>query len=95
MRRIPSIIPSSELPVRDWKRGGNSDSKISPSLVSLPSSVVKSVIIGTVSVVNILSLSIVVVGYIIFVVSVAAPSVVEGESVVGWIVGASEVDDLT
>ena len=37
----------------------------------------------------------VVVGYIMFVVSVAAPSIVEGESVVGWIVGASEVEDLT
>jgi hypothetical protein len=42
-----------------------------------------------------LSFSIVVVGYIMFVVSVAAPSIVEGESVVGWIVGASEVEDLT
>ena len=30
-----------------------------------------------------------------FVVSVATPSIVEGESVVGWIVGASEVEDLT
>ena len=47
------------------------------------------------SVVNEFSLSRVVVGYISLVVSVTSPLTVEGEIVVGSIVGASDVDVLT